>query len=440
MGKKNREREAALPGLSDEVLGELAARAQSIELQGDGFVPLLDELNSLTSAALAQFCATLARGGQETAVPLLSALAQREELAPAAVEALGWTGSQEAARQLLELAEHSPSREVRKAAGRGLHRLRSLGLHVKTSPPELGPAPETAPAPQARPRAWASSIDGFGSRFLFLSIPKPMGGNALIFLMLNDKEGIQEARAGHIDHEDEASARVEALAKQSRLPHVEIPVDYARHLVKEGRKRGQASGRLLPTDYMVWKELIGEPEEDWERPPVYRELNAAQVLMEPGLLEESDRLLDLGEFRNWLLETEQMRPHALEMEKAKLGGIVLSEEAQGERVERVLSNAMEEVLGGEYRALYRRRLEEMSYLLLRTGREREAKRALAAAQALEQDSSRGRIYLPGSRTTDLLLGERSPLIRHPFFRRLVGERLERALAEISKGRKVIIAG
>lgn len=440
MGKKNKEREAALPGLSEEVLGALVTRALSVELQGDSLVSLLDELGALSPADLARFSAGLARQGQETAVPVLTALLERETLAPSAAEAMGWTRSQEAGHILLELAASSPSRETRKAAGRGLHRLRSLGMHVEPSASEPVPAPEARPAPQSGPRAWASSVDGSGSRFMFLSVPKPLGGNALVFLMLNDKEGIQETRVGHIDHEHEAQARVDEVSRQSRLPHVELPFDYARCLVREGRHRALAGGRHLPTDYLVWKELIGEPEGNWERGPVYQELNSAQVLMEPGLLEESDRLLDVREFRNWFLHTDRMRPYALDVEKAKVGGIVLSEEAQGERVERVLYRAMEELLGGEDRALYKRRLEEMSYLLLHTGREREAKQALAAALALDQGSSHSRIYLPGSRGSDLLLGDRSALARHPFCRRLVGESLERARVEISKGRKVIVAG
>jgi hypothetical protein len=128
------------------------------------------------------------------------------------------------------------------------------------------------------------------------------------------------------------------------------------------------------------------------------------------------------------------------MEQARRPSLVLSQEAQMDRQERVLTRAMEDLLGGEDRALYKRRLEEMSYLLLRTDRERDAKRALAAAVALKQEQSPSRIYLPGSRAANLAIGERSPLAGHPFFKRLVAESLERALGEITRDRKVIVAG
>lgn len=445
MGKKNQEREPSTPRLSEEVLNELVARALGLDPGGEEFSSFLLRLRSIPAGALPQFANALARQGQEKALPILLALACAEDLAPAAVESIGWVRSQEAASLLQAQADASPSREIRKAAGRGLHRRRSLGLHVETAgETAAAQASQVAPAPQPRPtsktRAWASAVDGHGSRFLFLEMPRPFSGGVLVFMMVNDKSGILEARAGHVHVDEDAQIRVDEVSRQSLLSHTEIPFDYARHLVKEGQQKAQEHGQPLPVDYMVWKESIGQPEGYWEKPPAYQELNAVKVLMEPGLLEESDRLLDLREFRSWFLDTDEMRPYAQEMEQARHGSLVLSQEAQMDRQERVLTRAMEDLLGGEDRALYKRRLEEMSYLLLRTDRERDAKRALAAAVALKQEQSPSRIYLPGSRAANLAIGERSPLAGHPFFKRLVAESLERALGEITRDRKVIVAG
>ncbi|MDP2727372.1 MAG: hypothetical protein Q8P59_07485, partial [Dehalococcoidia bacterium] len=348
---------------------------------------------------------------------------------------------QESSQRLLELAEGAASREVRKAAGRGLHRLRSLGFRAEVRPVVPGPAAATVAPVKPKSRAWTGAMDGRGSRFLAISAPKPLGGIALILLLLNDKDGMKETHTGYVEENGDAATKVEEIVRGSKSLQVEVPLDYARFLVKEGRRRTQAIGRVLPTDYQVWKELIGEPEGDWERPPIYQELNAAQILLEPGLLEESGRLLDLKEFWNWHLGLDEMRPYAQELEQAKRPTLVLSEVAQEEREEKVLAKALEDLLDDEGRAVYKRRLEEMSYILLHTDREREAKWALAAAVALDQESSQGRIYLPGSHAADLIIGsDKSPFTRHPFFSRLLGESLEWALKEMSKGRKIITAG
>ncbi|MDP2663742.1 MAG: hypothetical protein Q8R28_23750 [Dehalococcoidia bacterium] len=430
------------PAKPDTGLKELVVRSLETDPQGELFAQLLDQLEALSQADFSQFVTSAAREGQERALPVLVALTASPSLAPFAAEALGLIKSREAAGYLAELAETTESRQLKKAAARGLHRLRSLGIQPGAPTPEPARAPEATPsALQTKSKAWASSIDGGGSRFLFLTMAEPLGGHRnLVFLMMNDRDGIRETRVSHAESDEDASSRVETVASQSKLPHVELPADYARHLIKEGREKARAAGHSLPTDYMVWKEAIGEPQEEWEHPPIYQELNSAQILMEPGLLEQSARLLDLREFRNWMLDTQEMRPYAEELEQSRLGVIVLPGPAQAEREERVLEKALEELLSKGGTINHKHRLEEMSYVLLHTGREREAKSALAAALAMDQDSRHGSLYLPGSRATDRMLGERTPLARHPFFRRLMVESLNTALGQISKGRTLLVAG
>ncbi len=439
---KNKAKTSAHAVAPGEVSEELVSQALELDPQGEDFGRFLSQLQEMSAAQVSQLASSLAREGQERAVPILMAMTILETAAPAAAEALGMIRSQEAANQLLQLTDSGSTKEVKKAAGRALHRLRSLGFRPEASPaPAPTQTPQTAPARRPSSRAWASSIDGAGSRFLFITVPEPLGGHLnLVFLMLNDSDGIRETRVGHAGDHDEASSRVETVARESGLPHVEIPAEYARHLIRESKEKASAAGHPLPVDYMVWREAIGDPEEAWERPPIYQELNAAQILMEPGLLEESARLLDLKEFWNWRLDTEQMRPYAQDLEQAKRGSIVLPEAAQAEREERVLEKALNDLLQDDGRARYRRRFEEMSYVLLHSGREREARSAFAAALAMEQEAQHSGLYLPGSRATDFMLGDRSPFARHPFFRRLLVESLNRALDQISRGRKLIVAG
>ncbi len=423
----------------DKALKELVERSLETDPQGDLFAPLLGQLEALSQSDFSQFNTSLARKGQERALPILLALTASPSLAPLAAEALGLIRSREAAGYLSKLAETAESKQVKKAVARGLHKLRTVGIQPDSTTSAPDRAPEATPSTQSK--AWASSIDGGGSRFLFITIAEPLGGHRkLVFLMMNDRDGIRETRVSHAESDEDASSRVETVASQSKLPHVELPADYARHLIKDGREKARAAGHPLPTDYMVWKEAIGDPQGKWDRPPVYQELNSAQILMEPGLLEESARLLDLREFRSWMLDTEEMRPYAEDLEHSRLGMIVLPGPAQAEREEGVLEKAMEEHLKTGGPASYKQRLEEMSYVLLHTGREREAKSALAAALAMDQDSRHGSLYLPGSRAADRMLGERAPLARHPFFRRLMVESLNVALGQISKGRTLLVGG
>lgn len=443
MTRKDKHREAKASGFADETLKELAQRASTLDASSESLPALLDEIAALSPAALSQFTVTLAREGQETSLPVLTAMNERKATAPAAAEALGWIKSQKAAQRLLRLSEASPSREVRKAASRGLYRLRSQGLHVEEPvAKEAIPAREPIAAPAAKPesRAWTSAVDGAGNRFLFLSVPQPLEGRALVFLMISDKDGILEARVGELKDEHEDQARVDRVASESQLPHVDIPFEYARLLVKEARERTRAGGRIPPTEYMVWKELIGEPEGGSAEPPIYHELNAAKVLLEPGVLEGSDYLVDLPEFRTWLPAADEIAPYAKELEDLTHGSLVLPPASQAERQENIISGAIEHLLQDDGKRRYKRRLEDMAYVLLHTGKEREAKWALAAAVALEREreSRHSGLYLPGSKTAGIPMADTSSLAQHPFFRRLVTESLNKVVTERARGRKLIV--
>ncbi|MDP2727043.1 MAG: hypothetical protein Q8P59_05830, partial [Dehalococcoidia bacterium] len=97
MGKKDKT--TAPSGLPDETLRELVARALDLDPQSEGFRSFLDELLSLTWAALSRFTATLAQEGQDGAGPSLVALAGQPDLALAAVEALSSIKSQESSQR-----------------------------------------------------------------------------------------------------------------------------------------------------------------------------------------------------------------------------------------------------------------------------------------------------------------------------------------------------
>jgi hypothetical protein len=426
-----------LPQITEAEVRQKVQRALELEPTGEPYRAFVQELKGLPPSALERLLSAIARQGQERAIPLLNALSgEGSQLGPASTVALGLVKSQAAAQRLLELTE-ADSKEIRKAARRGLHRLRSLGIQPEVPAEPLAQVPTSRSEPERR--AWASAIDGEGSRFLFLAVPRPLGGTALIVLLVNDVRGFQEARVGYLE-QGEAQGRVEEMARESGFPAVEIPFDYGRHLVKEARSLTEAAGRKAPTDYLVWREIIGEPEETWEKPPIYQELSAYAIKGDQSLLEQSSHLLDLREFAGWYLESEGVQECIQELERIRSGGLVLSPTAQKEREEQTLAKALEALFPPPVRARYRRRLEEMSYLLFHTGREAQARWALAAALAVEDEAPRSSpIYLPGSSPSNLTIGETSPLARHPFFLELLLWSLDRSQKKTSRGRKLIVA-
>ena len=65
--------------------------------------------------------------------------------------------------------------------------------------------------------------------------------------------------------------------------------------------------------------------------------------------------------------------------------LIVTPETEGDRTERVLREAVKDLLPPVQRAGLKRRLEETAYIFLRTEREADARRAVQAAVTIEED-------------------------------------------------------
>lgn len=339
------------------------------------------------------------------------AYGEAQDLALAALEALGHIRSQAAARLLSRLAQDAPGAQRRKAARRSLHRLKSAGLAlVAPSPPQGAPLPP--PRPTYVPyRTFASHIDGRGYRLIHLGLEDRSGGIHALRALVSDEVGLKDlvvVPQGKKRFDREAAA----LPKAEFPTWVEIPAPYGQYLVKEAAALNRPTGQGMPWAYLAWQGAIENAPVAYQRPLIYEELGAVEVRLNPAYLEHSPDLLDLKEFASWPLEGEQLRRYRQELQALDSGSIVLPEPVKQEQQEDLLDGAVAQLFDAGARARYQRRLEEMAYVLLRTDRGREARRALAAALALGEAA-------PSP------LQMKSPQ-RHPFLAALIKVGVERA--------------
>lgn len=322
----------------------------------------------------------------------------------ALVEALGGERSDAAARVLSTLAAEAPDRELRKAARRGLHRLRAVGLSVDI------PAPSTAPAPTAAPElprladAHATTADGVGSRALWLVLERPLGGLAVFGLLLNDLVGMKDCTFRETTRK-KFRETLRDWHDQNELPSHELSPDYGLALVSEALALNAESGQTVPTEFQLHRALLGALPPPPENALIHRYVTRGQALLLPDLLEQTDQLLDEEELQPWFFSYDESIARAEELRRIREARIVLSIEPREVQERRVIDAAVADLFTPKMRRAIRRRLEEVAYLFWTTGRERAARRAVAAAFALNESS----------------------LARHPFARALVVKSLELAL-------------
>jgi hypothetical protein len=299
----------------------------------------------------------------------------------AVLRALGRSRRPEAAPILAAVAEGNGAKALRKEARRGLHQLRALGLKVPrpSAPANTTRLPERLAEPT---EAWATLPDGVGSRLLFLAAERPLGGLYWLSLVLNEVVGM---KAGSISDTTRKRYREQleaSKARQAYLGWIQLPPRYASQLIGEAIELNRESGFAIPQDFQFYQASIAGLSQPFERALVYDELPAAEVMLNPDYLEESPEILEEEELQAWFFGFDEVHRYSLDLLQARQSRIVLSEQLQQERINGILANAIRDVVTPPIQRGLRRRLEETAYVLLKTDRALQARRAVAAAQQL----------------------------------------------------------
>ncbi|MBI3327587.1 MAG: hypothetical protein HYZ81_12910 [Nitrospinae bacterium] len=392
--------------------GRFQDRLAMPEGDASGWHDLLEELQTLPDALAAAVIRAVAATAQ--GVSLLQQLAAQDDprLLPAVVEALGAVPTSEGAGLLAQIAAKTGSKELQKSARRALYRLKTAGVNTESILPQEARKSVLEVPKLPVVAALASQIDFDGNRVLYLARRRPFSGLVFVSLVINDRRGVTDSHAFPV-RKKELTRILSDIRVDAQLTHVELPPSYAQQLVEEGYQRNLSSGTPAPQDFLALRDLIGTPDIRWEQPPIYHVVNAEELRAQPALLSLSEHLLALKEFQGWHVPPDVLKKVRDELGKVTESLIIVSPALQQERLEAIRAKARRELFDAEACARYRRRLEEMAYVLWQTKRPDEAKRAVVAALALQREDM--------------------DAAAHPFLRALFARSLEIAEALEQRG-------
>ncbi|GFP30232.1 hypothetical protein HKBW3S44_00560 [Candidatus Hakubella thermalkaliphila] len=346
---------------------------------------LIDEIHNLPPQASREMIHQLGREAGDKILVLLSLITKSRDtdLALVAVETMASIKSLESALALQEIIKTASDKKLRKEAKRSLYRMKMAGVEVEELTEEETPSPERELMPRPR-QALVSHIDGAGGRLIWIVMERPLGALSLVALRIADTEGIKECLGVNLGKK-RLKQELERIRKMEDLTVVEVPATYGQLLVREAYQRNLKAGIEPPLEYKKWQKAVEEGEISDTSPLIYRELQQEEVRFKAALLLEFVDFLSLPEFSSWFFELDSVATYALELLEARQSKIILSDWARREREARIIGKAVEGLFSGDYPFLFKRRLEEMAYILWKTDRREEAKKALAAALALGED-------------------------------------------------------
>lgn len=286
------------------------------------------------------------------------------------------------ANVLEKMLHVSKEKKIQKNIRRSLYRLRSKGVVSEQVQPKRE-ASILRPLQVESPKGFVNGYDFSWNRFLLLVIPHAGRGLTMLHGLVSDGEGILNFSGGEISRK-EFKGFFDKLQKASPTPVVETEPSYVGSLFAQAYQLTLEKKGNLPQDYLRLKSEIERIRKEYERPLIYSYLRADEIAGDDRLLGRGGDLLKADLFYSWRVEEDQIRPYADEVGEAEESKIVLNQAQKEARFQGIYQKALSELFSGERRVLYKRRLEEMAYLLLKLGREEEARVCVAVALDLEK--------------------------------------------------------
>jgi hypothetical protein len=283
---------------------------------------------------------------------------------------------------LHQMFKVTQDKKVRKIIKRSLYRLKSKGIVVEgilldKESPILRPL-------QADPKeGFASGIDFLGHRLLWLVIPHPGRGLTVMHGIVSDMDGIVDFSQEEMTRKGFRSFFGEVQEKNP-FPFVKMEPSYIAFLFTQAHQLHLDKKGNSPQEYLRAKSEIESIKKVYAKPLIYSTLQADEIAGDDRMLRKGGDLLKADVFYSWRIGEDQIRPYADEVWEADQSKIVLNQAQKEVRFQGIYQKALTELFSEERKFLYQRRLEEMAYVLLKLGRDEEAKISLSAAMDLEK--------------------------------------------------------
>jgi hypothetical protein len=384
MNRKNKPAEKDSKPLSHQVEATVREVEADIQCGVQDADALLPKLRGLASEELKDLFHHLLGKENVQARVLLEAICGKDEKIDLAVaESLGRWYSPQAADLLHRLAAATSSKAVAKSIRKSIFRLKSRGLsaeEIRTGSPAV-----YHPPPPAISEGFLGPMDSAGHRIVLLARPQIPRGVAAFSTVISDREGIVDFNGFETSRKN-FHEYLEVFPEQYSGEIVEADPEYCFGLIVEAAEISQKRGTAPSAEFSKWRPLMGSSPPLPVRPLIYRYLKEEEIKSRPELLDRSASLFQVSPFDTWFLEKEESEKYFALLKEASASRLVLTPYQKEGRLMEIYQQAAHDLFDGPRRLLYRRRLEEMAYVLWKKGKENEARVALAGAAAMERES------------------------------------------------------
>ncbi|TMA31004.1 MAG: hypothetical protein E6J87_16760 [Deltaproteobacteria bacterium] len=231
-----------------------------------------------------------------------------------------------------------------------------------------------APLDEAIDEARVTALDPHGVRIAYLATDRSGGGVRLFELALDDARGVLELEVFEAGR-SRARRFLRDAAQRERWPAVPAPSASVRALIARAAAH-QASDRSAPRQFAEWRTRLCEVPEGTRTPGAIAREALGGGAAEPDLVSGWVREGALGPWPPPIARVQALIDRLEELAKSV---VIVTPAARREQVDRAVEDALDEIYGGDERGRIADLFEETAYVWWQTGREGEARQAIAAA-------------------------------------------------------------
>ncbi len=316
----------------------------------------------------------LARGLTPAGATAVLAWLLEHEPAAGMELALAWAEDPATADPVLGLASESLPKPARKALRRILHLLRSRGVAVRDPVPAAIVA-TLAPLDERIDEARVTALDPHGVRIAYLATDRAGGGVRLFELALDDARGVLEFEVFEAGR-SRARRFLRDAGQREQWSAVPAPSASVRALIARAAVH-QASDRSAPRQFAEWRTRLCEVPPGTQTPGAL-----AREVLGKGAAVESEVVCGWvreGVLGPWPPPIERIQPLIDRLDELSKSVVIASAAARAEQVDRAVEQALDEIYSADERGRIADRFEETAYVWWQSGREGEARQAVAAA-------------------------------------------------------------
>jgi hypothetical protein len=296
---------------------------------------------------------------------------------PLAIALLRAASASQRADVLAAAAGHA-NKELAKEGKRALHHMKTRGVAVPepVRPPPPAPAP---PAQEAPLTCYASALDGYGDRAVWIARIAPGKGVEVGQAVLSDQKGILELHLGFLGRKEYRHFGHDLLERGRSMGVVEVERDEALAWVTAARTLHAASGVRVPDGTDGWLSRLGP----FRPPPSLEErFPPLPADEEREALAGSARLHELPLIRGWLADEDVLRALALKLDEIGVSSLYIDERQRAEGAASAVTEAIAAYFDDAGRRRWAARLFATAEHLARSGDKVHPPLAAAAARAL----------------------------------------------------------